>query len=178
MEKKWFVFYTKSRQEKKVNDLLLRRGYEPFLPLQSVMRQWSDRKKKVVVPLFNSYIFIFVFEHQVQEVVQVPGIAWSIQHNGKPAVLHDAELAIIKRFIETGWLIESSAADEKYELGDRVKVVDGPLKGSMGRLIKLANKHRFGILLESIGQVITVEVEKTALRKLTDKEQDKVSNLL
>jgi transcriptional antiterminator RfaH len=59
MEKKWFVFYTKSRQEKKVNELLLKKKFEPFLPMQQVMRQWSDRKKKVTVPLFNSYIFVF-----------------------------------------------------------------------------------------------------------------------
>jgi transcriptional antiterminator RfaH len=60
--KNWFVFYTKSRQEKKVNDLLLRHGFEPYLPLQKVLRQWSDRKKKVEVPLFNSYIFVRVEE--------------------------------------------------------------------------------------------------------------------
>lgn len=178
MEKKWFVFYTKSRQEKTVNQLLLRRGYEPFLPLQVVMRQWSDRKKKVVVPLFNSYIFVFLYEHEVQNVLQLPGIAWNIRHDGKPAVLHNAELATIKRFIETGWLIESSVMDEKYDLGEQVKIIDGPLKGLVGRLIRFTNKHRFGILLESIGQVITVEVDKNALRKLTDKEIDKVSNLL
>ena len=58
MNKKWLVFYTKSRQEKKVRDILLRRGFEVFLPLQKVMRQWSDRKKKVEVPLFNAYIFV------------------------------------------------------------------------------------------------------------------------
>jgi len=46
MEKKWFVFYTKSRQEKKVNELLLKREFEPFLQMQSVMRQWSARKKE------------------------------------------------------------------------------------------------------------------------------------
>jgi len=56
MEKKWFVFYTKSRQEKKVNELLLKRGFEPFLPMQAIVRQWSDRKKKVVLPLFNAYM--------------------------------------------------------------------------------------------------------------------------
>ena len=90
-ERHWFVFYTKSRQEKKVQELLTRRGYEVFLPLEKVMRQWSDRKRTVEVPLFNSYIFVSVLAHQIQEVLQVPGIAWNIRHNGKPAVLYPKE---------------------------------------------------------------------------------------
>jgi len=74
MEKKWFVFYTKSRQEKKVNELLLKRGFEPFLPMQAIVRQWSDRKKKVVVPLFNSDIFVCVEEHRTPEYVDYCGV--------------------------------------------------------------------------------------------------------
>ena len=173
MERKWFVFYTKSRQEKKVDELLQRRGYESFLPLHAQVRQWSDRKKKVQVPLFNSYIFVHVFEHEVNAVVQIPGVAWSIRHNNKPAVLHANELATIKRFIETGWLIEAQALDQQFELGDQVKVIDGPLKGMFGRLTHLANAARLGVLLESIGHVITVEIDRNAVRKLAEKEIDK-----
>lgn len=58
--KHWFVFYTKSRHEKKVKDFLEKVGYVVFLPMRKVMRQWGDRKKKMEVPLFN------ILEHQVQ----------------------------------------------------------------------------------------------------------------
>ncbi len=170
MEKKWFVFYTKSRQEKKVNELLLRRGFESFLPMQSVMRQWSDRKKKVVVPLFSSYIFVLVEEHRILDVLQLSGVSWNIRHNDKPAVLHARELETIQRFITTGLLIESGSNSENYILGDRVKILDGPLKGSVGYLTDFHNKHRFSIILSSIGQVITVEIDRNIVRKLTDKE--------
>jgi transcription antitermination factor NusG len=56
--KKWLVFYTKSRNEKSAYKNLKKFGFEPYLPLQKVLRQWSDRKKKVELPLFNSYIFV------------------------------------------------------------------------------------------------------------------------
>ena len=178
MDKKWFVFYTKSRQEKKVNELLLKKKFEPFLPMQQVMRQWSDRKKKVTVPLFNSYIFVLVEEHRIQDVLQVPGIAWNIRHNDKPAVLHQSELDTIQRFIETGWLIEAGADFSLIEVGDRVKVLDGPLKGAIGRLTSVHNRHQFSVVLESIGQVITAQIDKQAVRKLTDKEMDRASIVL
>ncbi len=178
MEKKWFVFYTKSRQEKKVNELLLKKKFEPFLPMQQVMRQWSDRKKKVTVPLFNSYIFVLVEEHRISEVLQVAGIAWNIRHNDKPAVLHQSELDTIQRFIETGWLIEAGADFSQVEVGDMVKVLDGPLKGAIGRLTSVHNRHQFSVVLESIGQVITAQIDKLAVRKLTDKEMDRASMVL
>jgi transcription antitermination factor NusG len=178
MEKKWFVFYTKSRQEKKVNELLLKKKFEPFLPMQQVMRQWSDRKKKVTVPLFNSYIFVFVEEHRISDVLQVPGIAWNIRYNDKPAVLHVNELNTIQRFIETGWLIEAGADFSQVEVGDMVKVLDGPLKGAIGRLTSVHNRHQFSVVLESIGQVITAQIDKQAVRKLIDKEIDRATMVL
>ncbi len=168
--KKWFVFYTKSRQEKKVNDLLIKRGFEPYLPLQKVMRQWSDRRKKVEVPLFNSYIFVRVAEHDIQNVLSVPGVAWNIRLNGKPAELHLHELETIQRFIETGMLIEAQNVPEKFSVGDEVKVIDGPLKGAQGILSDYHNKQYFSVVLESIGQVITVQIDRKIVRKLTEKE--------
>ena len=170
MSKKWFVFYTKSRQEKKVNELLTKRGFESFLPLQTVMRQWSDRKKKVEIPLFNSYIFVLVATHAIQDVLQIPGIAWNIRLDGKPAVLHIKELEIIKRFLKTGLLIETTNPVEKLSIGDRVKVLDGPLKGAVGVLSDLHNKHHFNVLLASIGQVVTVQIDIKIIRKLTERE--------
>ena len=53
----WYVLYTKSRQEKKVAESLQAIGIEAFCPLVTVVKQWSDRKKKVQLPLINSYIF-------------------------------------------------------------------------------------------------------------------------
>lgn len=167
VEKQWFVFYTKSRHEKKVRDFLIKKGYEPFLPLQYVVRQWSDRKKKVEAPLFNSYIFVQSFEHQIQEIVTVPGISWNVRHNGKPAVLRNNELELIKRFIETGLFIETaSISTEQLHAGDKVVVRDGPLAGMEGVLEGEAVNQRFTVRIESIQQVIKVQVPGYLVEKI------------
>ena len=57
-ELKWFAVYTQSRAEKKVFERLTKADFEAFLPLTTVVKQWSDRKKKVKVPLINSYVFV------------------------------------------------------------------------------------------------------------------------
>lgn len=167
MDKHWFVFYTKSRHEKKVKDLLERNSFEVFLPLQKVMRQWTDRKKKVEVPLFNSYIFVNCFEYEINSVLQIHGISWAIRHNGKPATLRPDELRLIQRFMESGLFVETSSMDE-FEVGDRAEVIDGPLKGMKGALTGTANSLKLSVAIEGINQVMKVELANAVLKKLTD----------
>lgn len=164
MQKSWYVYYTKSRHEKRVKELLERRGYDVFLPMQKVMRQWTDRKKKVEVPLFNSYIFVNTEEHRITEVLQVPGISWNIRHNGKPAILHPKEMEIIQRFLTSGLLMETQPL-EKLCAGDKVQVVDGPLRGMYGSLIETVDGSRFVVALDSIGQSLKVTLASHLMKK-------------
>lgn len=165
MEKKWFVYYTKSRHEKKVKELLERKGYEVFLPMHKVLRQWSDRKKKVEVPLFNSYIFVRTEEHHVATVLQVPGISWNIRHNGKPAVLHPKEHELINRFLATGLTLEVVGTPDLRQ-GDRVQVIDGPLRGMEGLLVATTDGNRFVVALESIGQSMRVTLQPQLMKRI------------
>jgi len=162
--KQWFVFYTKSRQEKKIFDFLTKRGYEVFLPLQKVMRQWSDRKKKVEVPLFNSYLFVHDTEDKIPTILQTPGIAWNIRHNDHPAVLHPRELDTIQRFLSSGLFIETGSM-ETFTQGDAVKIIDGPLKGLIGTVERTAADNKFSVSLESIGHSIKVTIDPMVLTK-------------
>ena len=166
VKKNWYVFYTKSRQEKKVRELLEKSGYEVFLPMQEVMRQWSDRKKKVAVPLFNSYIFVKEFDHKIADILQTPGVAWNIRHNGKPAILREPEFQLIQRFITTGYFLETSGEVESFQIGDRAKIIDGPLAGISGVLTGKDKNQRFNVLLEGIQQVIQVQLPATLLTKV------------
>ena len=162
----WYVFYTKSRHEKNVRDELNFRGFEVFLPLQKVMRQWSDRKKKVEVPLFNSYIFVKCNLEMVPFVNDVPGVSWPIRYNNKPAFLREKELEMIKRFLTTGLFVETFAIENNLEAGMRVKVMDGPLRNLEGMLLQYKNGNKFLVALEAIGQVMAVKIDIHLLKKL------------
>lgn len=167
VDKNWFVFYTKSRQEKKVRELLERFGYDVFLPLHKVVRQWSDRKKKVEVPLFNSYIFVYAAEHAITDVLKIPGIAWNIRHNGKPAILRDDELELIKRFLATGLTLETTTLDrELFKTGDKARILDGPLRGVSGIILSDGDQGKLNVLIEGIDQVIRVHIPASLLAKV------------
>ena len=143
LDKKWLVFYTKPRAEKKTDELLKKLGFNSYLPVQTILRQWSDRKKKVITPLFNSYIFVNEHESRIPDILQVPGVVWNIRYLDKPAILRDEEMNTIRRFIETGYFIETTSANELLKKGDKVEIIDGPLRGMIGILTKEYNEEKF-----------------------------------
>jgi transcriptional antiterminator NusG len=166
MKKQWFVFYTKSRQERKVNEFLYKAGYEVFLPMHKVVRQWSDRKKKIEVPLFNSYIFVREEEHNISSILKFPGIAWNIRLNGKPAVLREEDAEMIRRLVQTGFTLETSRVESDFKSGDRAEIMEGPLAGLVGIISRQPNNENFTIVIEGIGQVIRVKIPSFLLRKV------------
>lgn len=164
MNKHWYVFYTKSRAEKKTKQILEKFGFEVFLPTVKVVRQWSDRKKKVEVPLFNSYIFVLEEEYRIVEVLKIPGISWNIRHNGKPAFLRENEINLIKKVVDSGYAVEAEGYEE-LEKGDDVEIIDGPLKGFKGIIDKSVEKN-FRVIIPSIGQAVKVQIDKVLLKKI------------
>src|SRR4051812_2412383 len=98
-EKKWYAVHTRQRWEKKVAYLLEKKGIEQYCPLNKVYRQWNDRKKIALEPLFNSYVFIRVTETDHLKVKQTEGVLRILHWLGKPAVIKDAEIQTIKRFL-------------------------------------------------------------------------------
>ncbi|MDY0143782.1 MAG: UpxY family transcription antiterminator [Bacteroidales bacterium] len=70
-DKKWYVFYCKSRAEKKANKELKLRGYESYLPMMLQNRVWSDRIKKIMMPMFSGYIFVFCYDYEIINILQL-----------------------------------------------------------------------------------------------------------
>ena len=165
MKRKWLVFYTKSRHEMKVAGYLEGKGYEVFLPVQKVLRQWSDRKKRVITPLFRSYIFVHDSETRIQDILQVPGIAWNVRYDGKPAVVREEEIKTIKRFLATGRLIETST-DPLFQVGDEAEVVDGPLKGVRGKIVGSPTGEKFSVTLEVLRNSMVIRLDARMLARV------------
>ena len=72
--KKWFVIYTKPRTEIKVSQRLSVLGIENYTPTRMEVRQWSDRKKKILVPLLPSMVLVNIHEKEVNKVFEVIGV--------------------------------------------------------------------------------------------------------
>ncbi len=88
----WFVLYVKPQNEIKVGKALTALGIEVFCPTKKEVRQWSDRKKTVEVPLFKSYVFVKLEAQNRNQVFSVPGVVRYLFWLGKPAVVRDEEI--------------------------------------------------------------------------------------
>ena len=81
--------------------------------------------------------------------------------------LHQKEFETISRFIESGLFIETTSVAD-LEPGDRVQVIDGPLRGAEGYYTGPYSASKFYVILETIDQVMKVSLDKTLLEKVEE----------
>jgi transcriptional antiterminator RfaH len=148
----WFVIYTKSRQEKKVALQLEKMGITVYCPMINQIRQWSDRKKKVEVPLISSYVFVQLKERDRQAVFEVPGIVRYVYWLEKPAIVRDEEIAVMKAWLSTQTV---EAKVESLRRGDRMKLSSGLFEGKEG-FVEEISKNRVLLLLPDLGMKIVL----------------------
>ena len=154
---RWYPFYTRSRFEKKAYDNLVKKGFEVYLPLKKSERQWSDRKKIVEMPLFSSYIFVRVPQYQIYDVLQINGIVRFIVFNGRPAIVRDSEIELIRKILSEK--TEFEVVDGIIKEGAEITLTSGPFKGYAGRVIKRSGKSKIVIEIESINKSLLVTVD-------------------
>ena len=152
----WYVIYTKPKWEKKVAEQLAEAGIDCYCPLITQIRQWSDRKKKVEVPLFNSYVFVQLDESERNSVFQSAGVVRYLFWLGKPAIVRHEEIEVIKKWINT-----SDAADvivENYKIGDAIQLESGPFSAQKAIVQEVTNTH-YVLVLESLGCVLKMKIK-------------------
>ncbi len=161
----WHVIYTKSRQEKLVAEKLSAAGYETYLPLVKVLSQWSDRKKLVEKPLFNSYVFIRDVKDNDQ-VKTYNGVVGFLKYNNKPAKVRQHEIDTLRSIILHGYDVTELGDPSALIKGSRVMVMAGPLKGNIGELYENSESEWFVIHFENIGNSIKVKIPGKLLKKI------------
>ncbi len=167
--KYWFAIYTKSRMEKKVADRLTDKGVEVYCPTQTVLRQWSDRKKKVKVAVFPSYVFVqFQNEQERLNILQTQGVVSFVRYLGQDAKIRQQEIEAIQNLL--GEYDEVSV--QTFTLGDTVKIEHGGMKGQEGKVIK-TQKDKLIVFIESLGLSLTAELNKAKVKKVEGKEDNK-----
>ena len=156
----WYVVYTKPKWEKKVAEKLNQIGIECYCPLVTKVRQWSDRKKKVEVPLFNSYVFVQLPEAHRNSVFKIAGVIRYLFWLGKPAVVKEEEIEIIKRNILD--IDDSDVLVLPYKKGDRIKLETGIFSNQDAIVQEISNTH-YILVLESLGCVLKIKYKKDSV---------------
>ena len=160
----WYALYTRHHFEKSVDRDLKEMGLQSYVPLRSVLRQWSDRKKWIEEPLFSCYVFVYVDPKERLLSLQPNGVVRMLTTGGQPSRIPEGEIETVQRML---------AADFDPEPvlhlvpGDLLEITSGPLMGIRGVLCELRGQRRLIISFESIGRSVAINVERCQVRKLS-----------
>ena len=160
-EKKWYAVYTKPRWEKKIARLLDERGIEHYCPLIKSQRQWSDRKKIILEPVFKSYVFVRIEDGQKWELKKIDGVLNYVYWLGKPAIIRDDEIITIRKFLNEFTDVQV-VHDEGLSVNTAVRIKSGIMMNFKGLLLEvLGNKAR--VRLASLGIQLEAVFDKSNL---------------
>jgi transcription antitermination factor NusG len=155
--KHWFALMVKPLYEKAVATQLSARGIEGYTPLYQVRRRRSDRVKMVEIALFPWYVFCrFSFDERLC-VLRTPGVNSIVGFGGKPSPLSEDEIAAVRLVTGSGLMVKPW---DPVSIGQRVRVVRGPLAGLEGILAREKTNHRLIVNIEIINRAIAVEIDR------------------
>lgn len=158
---RWYALYTKPRWEKKVADLLGGKQIENYCPLQKIERNWSDRKKIILEPLFKSYVLVRLAPKAHIPVLQTDGVLGFVTVQGKPAVIRDEEIDMVKQFLKDYEHVHVEQID--VSVNDKITILNGPLMQQEGQVMEV-NNRMVKVMLPSLGFAL-VAIDKNNLAK-------------
>jgi transcriptional antiterminator NusG len=154
----WYAVQTRSRHEKMVARQLERQGFATFLPLTTQLRQWSDRRKLIELPLFPGYAFLrMVYQpEQRLRVLGTEGIVSFVGMHGQGMPIPDKQIEHIQTLMAAKVPLESYPF---LKVGQRVKIRSGSLNGTEGILVGQESDRMLVISVELIQRSVSIRLQ-------------------
>ena len=136
--RQWLVAYVQSCLEKKTAQRLAAMGIECYLPVQSEIRQWSDRRKRVDRLVIPMMIFVHVTPQERPLPLSLQAVSRYMVLRGEstPAVIPDEQMDRFRFMLDY--------SPEAVE-------IKGPLAGLEGELITVNGKSKVAVRLDMLG---------------------------
>lgn len=159
----WFAVNTRPRWEKKVASILDSKGIQHYCPLNKVVKQWSDRKKVILEPIFKSYVFVKVEDEKKWEIKKIDGILNYVYWLGKPAKIKEEEIITIKKFLNE--FSDVKVEQLSLQINEKVRIKQGLLMNYEGVLVDISGNRAF-VKIESMGLQLSAQFDKKHLEKV------------
>jgi transcription termination/antitermination protein NusG len=154
----WYAIHTRPRFEKKVAGELTQKGVETFLPLHSTMRQWSDRRSLVQLPVFPGYVFVHIAPSVANRVsvLRTNGVLNFVGPRNIGIPIEDEEIDSVRSIVDQGVAFEPNPY---LTVGEKVCIRGGPLDGVSGVLKAVNGDKSLVISVNLIQRSIAMRVE-------------------
>lgn len=152
----WYAACTSARHEKRIAERLERDELEFFLPLYETVHMWKNGRKRLHLPLLPGYIFVRIPLCERLRVLTVPGMAYLVGNGTRPVPISDGEMQVLRAATAAQRGIEPHPY---LKVGQRVRVIRGPLAGTEGILLRKKENFRVVLSVDLIMRSVVVDVE-------------------
>lgn len=165
----WHVLYVKSRWERRVYESLKEIGLESFLPQMQTIKQWSDRKKTVLQPLFPSYVFTHLKSlKEFHKALSINGVCCYVRFGNKYARVTEKEIEKMK-FLASSKNLEVMDSEKTFpKVGETKKIATGPLSNFECKVLKVNNQSKVIVRIDSLKQNFIVTVPANYLCEVAE----------
>jgi transcription antitermination factor NusG len=163
---KWYAVHTSSRHEETVHMRLAAKEIPVFLPKIEKWSSRKDRKKRIQVPLFNGYLFINVHldKYTWLHVLKTPGVARIVGNQNEPVPIPDEQIDSIRILLNNDVMLNPVPY---LKIGQRVRIVNGPLTGVEGILVKTSpGKNKLVVSVDLLQRSLCVELNSIDVEPL------------
>ena len=150
----WYVIHTKPKGEKKAEEQLLSLGINAYCPTRDEIRIWSDRKKRIQVPVLPSMVLVNIEDKDINKVFESSSVVRYMFWLGKRAVVRQSEVDILKKYLKgDNNFIDSELSDIK--VGDNFSL--SSLNNERGTVNRISNNNIW-VYLKSIGYSVKLKL--------------------
>lgn len=162
----WYVLYTKPNSELKTAALLEAKGIQVYCPVQKVVKQWSDRKKKVTEAVFPSFLFVQLEQYHQDKVtvLTTAGAVRFLWWLSQPAVVRDEEIAAIRTYLGTYSSVQLLDR-QLWQTGKEITLHAGPFKGQKAVINTIRNNKAY-LELPAFGWQLVADLPINSLSEL------------
>lgn len=158
----WYALYTRHQHEKGVAGSLSLREFEVFLPLFEEIRNWSDRRKRLDVPLFPCYVFVRSSLDRKMEILKTAGVHGFVSFDHCPAPIPPSEMEDLRRVVA----LTKIEPHPFLRYGDWVRVKAGPLEGIEGLLVRRKSQTKLVLSVEMLQKSAAMEVDAVLTERI------------
>lgn len=161
----WFVVHTLSRHEQRVFELFAQKGIPSFLPKAEVWSRRRDRRKKIQIPLFPGYLFVGATDTDTQPwVASTKGVVRILGFGGRPTPVPRSQVESIQIMVQGG---DALYPLNRVVVGDRVRVLSGPLTGVEGVVVHSKGGGRLVVSVALLHRSVGVDLYECDLELIS-----------
>lgn len=168
IERRWYLIYSKPRQEGLARDNLDRQGYETYLPLLRTPRRRLGRRLIRIEPMFPRYFFIHLdtATDNWAPIRSTVGVSTLVRFGMDPSPVPDDLIELLRQRDDSSGV--QDIAMHHFHTGQKIRIEEGPFMGYEGIFLAETSQQRVLVLLDVVGKAAKARLDVTALGPADD----------